>query len=381
MSRTAWTQRFSERMQGADMAAELFLPIGNTDWKDGRWRVRTGERAETRTDITGVRLLPADPARENLAPERQVQGDLVNLIATLRKVRALEGGGGLVLSKQVLRANQGGTARVRFGLDAAAADDAAASQTSYRRIRSAIRRSRLVVEHPCTFDPATGLAGLEQWGSEVRLRRRRRPWWLLLLPLLLLLFLLDDSAPAEEPEEFFGVPIETTSLVILLDKSSSMAAHFESVRTEARRVLQRMIDAGDGYHCNIIAYDARAVPAFDEIAPVDAESATRLRGFLDRLRAGGGTNLRSGLEAAAVQVKKHGQPTTLLILTDAQDGSIRQMLGDNPGVLDKFDGVRIVGNALTPRLFGTSADADPQNRYEQDLADLAKAFNGRFGPQ
>ena len=365
------------------MSAELFFPLGCSEWKDGRLELRRAERAEAFTDITGVRLWPADPRREDLVPERQVQGDLVNLVASLRKLRAVEGGEGVVLSRRFLKASPGterALTRVRFGLEDRAADEVAASRASHRGIRRAIARSRLVVDHPKErFDPATGLAGLEQWSSSVRLRRRR-PWWLLLLPLLLALCLLDGDAPADEPERFFGVPIETTSLVILLDKSSSMAPYFGAVRAEARRVLDAMGKAGDGRFCNVIAYDAAAAPAFPEIRPVDGASRAELEAFLDRLRAGGGTNLRSGMEAAAAQVAAHGKPTTLLVLTDAEDGSIRQMLAGKDELLAKFNGVRIIGNALTPRLFAPGADAAPQTPEERALATLSTEFHGRFGP-
>jgi hypothetical protein len=369
-------------MRRSDMSAELFLPLGNAEWKGRRWDIRRGERVQTDTDITGVRLRPADPRGEDLAPERQVQGDLVNLVATLRKLRAVDGGDGVVLSRRFLTARPGGEShltRVRFGLEDRRADDVAAARASHRRIRKAIAKSRLVVQHPKErFDANTGLDGLERWGAAVRLRRRRR-WWLALLPLLLLLLLLLPDAPAAEPERFFGVPIETSSLVILLDKSSSMAPHFGAVRDEARRVLGRMIDAGGDRWCNVIAYDAGAKPAFDGLRRVDDASSVELHAFLDRLRAGGGTNLRAGVEAAAEQVAAHGKPTTLLILTDAQDNSIQQMLAAKQDVLDRFQGVRIVGHALTPRLFGERADAHPQTPQERGLARLSAAFHGRFG--
>jgi len=384
LPRAEWNERFRERMRRSDMSAELFLPAGNAEWKKGRWAIRRGERVEADTDITGVRLRPADPRGEDLAPERQVQGDLVNLVGTLRKLRAVDGGEGVVLSRRFLTArpaNETHLTRVRFGLEDRAKDDVAAARASHRRIRKAIARSRLVVQHPKErFDPRTGLDGLERWGAAVRLRRRR-PWWLALLPLLLLLLLLwPDDAPAAEPERFFGVPIQTSSLVILLDKSSSMAPHFAAVRAEARRVLGRMAGAGEGRYCNVIAYDAGAKPAFDAIRPVDADTTEKLHAFLDGLQAGGGTNLRAGVEAAAAQVAKLGKPTTLLILTDAQDHSIQQMLAEKQDVLDRFQGVRIVGNALTPRLFGDAKDARPQTPHERGLASLSAAFHGRFGP-
>jgi len=382
VTRTAWNRRFQERMARSDMSAELFFPLGHAEWKDGRWTVRRDERTETRTELTGVRLRPADPRGEDLAPERQVQGDLADLVGTLRRVRAIEGGGGLVLSSRFLRAKQkDGDAfrRVRFGLDdlGPKGDDVAAARASHRRIRRAVRKSGLAVERPRRFDPDTGLAGLEEWAGRVRLRRRRRLWpWLLPLLLLLLPFLKPDLVRAER---FFGVAIETQSLVILLDKSSSMGQHFAAVQGEARNVLTRMAGSGAAHFFNVIAYDQRAHPAFGELRRVDGDAERELAGFLAGLRAGGGTNLRAGLEEAARQVAAHGRPATLLILTDAQDASIEGMLADTDGLLEKFSGVGVVGNALTPRLFGTDGNASPENRHEQDLAALAEALDGRFG--
>ncbi len=368
----------------SDMSAELFFPIGNSDWKDGRWIVRRGERGETRTDITGVRLRPADPRGEDLVPEGQVRTDLVNLVATLRKARGIEGGSGLVLSSRMLRRRQtdGDTLhRIRFGLQdtgSTGEDSAVAARACHRRIRRAVSRSGLVVEHPRRFDSETGLAGLETWAGQVRLRRRRR-WWLWLLPLLLLLIPL-WKPDLVRPERFFGVAIETRSLVILLDKSSSMGTHFGAVQGEARRVLTSMAGADAAHFCNVIAYDQHAHPALPGLRAVDADCEKQLAQFLSRLRAGGGTNLRAGLEEAARQVAQHGRPTTLLILTDAQDSSIQQMLADKDSLLARFAGVGIVGNALTPRLFGKDGEARPVDGHEKNLAALAEALHGRFGP-
>jgi hypothetical protein len=394
--------RFRERMSRTDVAAELFFPIGGAQWRTGRYSMARKERGGARTEIAGVRFQAADPTGEDRAPERQCQADVVNLVGSVARLRAEPGLESVVLSNQTMRIRQpapGSGSRVKFGLRAGAgerfADDRAAAAECHRRIVRAVRRSGLVVEHPRRFAAESGMEGLRAWGSELRLRRRRRPWWLL-LPLLLLLLLLpvprSAGAEAPAPERFFGVPIATESLLVLVDKSGSMQAHFAAVRAEAKRLLARIEASGDARWANVVAYDQAAHSALPGLAAVDAGTSRSLLAFLDGLAAGGGTHLRAGIEEAARQVAEHGRPTTLVILTDGQDGSIRAMLQQMDPVLARFAGVSIVGHAVTPRFFrsrpgdgppapGSSAGPLPADQAERDLSELAERLHGRFGPE
>jgi len=366
------------------MAPELFFPTDAASWRPGgRYSLPRSERHGARTEISGVRLHAADPTGEDPGPERQCQADVVNLVATVQRLRSVPGLGNVVLSRETLRSRQPGRrgVRVKFGLlcDPAGrhAGEEEAARRCHRRIVGAIRKAGLVVEHPRRFAGQGGFGGLERWGSELRLRRRCRPWWLLLfLPLLLLLFLRREGGTADAA--FFGVPIGTTSVVLLVDKSSSMGAHFPALRAEARRVLQRMRAADGTHYAEIVAYDAGARAALGGLREVDAKTSEALEAFLDGLQAGGGTNLQAGLREAARLVAKHDRPTTLVILTDGRDGSIAPMLAD-PELLRGFGGVKVVGHALTPRLFGDTGDPAPVDDAERNLEGLAARMGGRFG--
>lgn len=372
---TAVEQRFRERIGQSDFSDELFFPAGLSAWEDGRYRLKRAERGGARTRISGVRFLPA--AAEDKEPERQCRRDVVQLVEGVTHLRAVEGYEDVVLGDTL---RHGG--RTKFGLERGRPDDPGAARACHRRIRRAIGRAGLAIEHPREFDPAQGMDGLHAWASELRLRRRRRiPPWLLLLPLLLLLLLLDWGDVTGPAERFFGVPIETSSLIVLVDKSNSMTPHFPVVQAEAKNVLQRMLSSGDKHFANVIAYDQAARSALDGMREVSDATLEALMGFLDGLASGGGTNLRAGLVEAAAQVARHEQPTTLVILTDGQDASIRAMLARSSELLKQFQGVEIVGNALTPRLFGGGGDPAPRNDAEEGLRDLAAALNGRFGPE
>ena len=74
---------FRRRMLASDIADELFLPLAVAEWRDGAFRLKRGERRFARTEITGVRYLAADPARENPEPERAVQTDFHRLLQSL----------------------------------------------------------------------------------------------------------------------------------------------------------------------------------------------------------------------------------------------------------------------------------------------------------
>jgi len=380
-------QRFRSRMEQSDIASELFFPAAHAYWHEGRYRLRRGALHEARSPFSGVRLLPSDPQTDEHSGERQCQKDVASLVQSVARLRSSPGLEGLVLSREILRcALPNGTAgvRVKFGLQVDARgrylNEVDAARECHRRITSAIRRSGLIVVHPRKFDPQGGMSALDEWASELRLRRRRPCWPLLglLLPLLALPLLGRSCSTAEA---FFGVPIETHNLLLVLDKSSSMEPHFAQVQAEAATTLQEMLRARGKRYADIIAYDTRAVSALGGLTEVDAVTAQRLDQFLSGLRAGGGTRLRAGIEQAAREVAAHEQPTTLVILTDGKDESVPEMLADLAPLLGLFRDVAIAGNVLTPRQFSRQGDNVPVNAEEARLQELARALHGRFGPR
>lgn len=378
--------RLRRRLRDPDIAHELFFPADHAAWQDGRYSLKRKKTGQVRSQITGVRLHEWDRTRRDPTPEKQCQADVGNLVHAVSLLRREPGLEGLVLSRDFLRCRQAEKTRgrrIRFGLRAPERErfqeDKAAARTCHRRIVRAVKKSGYIVEHPPSFDPKSGMAGLEDWGRQIKLRRRKRLWpWF--LPLLLLFF-IPKCEELVESGDFFGIAIETRSLLVVVDKSSSMQKYFAPVKAEAARVLKEMKDQGGESYANLITYDNQAQSTLGGLQRVDDAVIDKLTERLDGLRAGGGTNLRSAIEQAAKEVGEHGKPTTLVILTDGEDGSIRQMLQDMDGIRGLFKDVKVVGNTLTPRLFGTRGAATPASPAEQALTDFAKEMKGRFGPE
>ncbi|MEM7200119.1 MAG: vWA domain-containing protein [Planctomycetota bacterium] len=388
----SWTdfddERWRRRMQRSDIAAELFIPLNHGDWTKAKFRLIRGEGAQAKTGITGVRFLAADPRGESLEPERAVQNDFHRLVDSLITLRREPDWQRLCLSRETFRTTRGFGAvpRRQFGIvrggDAKLESDTECAKRSYAAIRTAIRRAGFIVLDPKTrFDASTGLVGLRGWVDQLRLRKRRRWWlWLLLLPLLLLI-------PKCEAAEFFGARIETRSFVLVIDRSSSMREHFEALRREASRLLADLAQRA-GVYANVISYCGSAESCLGDLQPIDESTRPRLEQFLRELGPGGGTVLQNALDLAGEEIVRHQRPTTLIVLTDAEDSSIASMIADRAGTTARFGEVETKSIALTPRLFrpqGASraeperGAAVPRDETEQRFAELAELLGGRFG--
>lgn len=375
-------ERWRQRMQRSDIADELFMPLVHGDWNAAKFRVVKGEKSRAKTRITGVRYLAADPKGENLEPERAVQIDFHRLVDSLMKLRREPEFGRLCLSKETFRTSAlfGGPQRRQFGIvrggDAKLESDEECARRSYAAIRKSIRRAGFVVLEPTeAFAAGSGLVGLRDWVDRLRLRKRRMWWlWLLLLPLLFLLPKCEANA------EFFGAPIETDSFILLIDRSTSMQPHFGKLRAEAFRLLDEITKRGRDIHADIVSYCGSAASCLGAIRLVDDSTRPRLEQFLHDLEPGGGTQLRNAIDLAAREIAQHERPTTLIVLTDAQDSSIAPMARDRDGTLAGFAGVEIHSIAMTPRLFGPSATATvPQDEHEREFEGLAEILGGYFG--
>jgi hypothetical protein len=373
--------RWRARMQQADIADELFLPLDHSTWVDARFRLLRGAKARARTRITGVRFAAADPERQNLEPERAVQTDFHRLVDSLIRLRREPAWRRLCLSGETFRTSPGRDPlpRRQFGLLRAENprldSDPECARRSHAAILRAIRQQGFVVTDPVEpFRPDLGLLGLRDWVDRLRLRRRRTAWpWLLLLAPLLWL------ARCEATPRFFSARIETASFLLVVDRSSSMEPHFELLRTEAQRLLGSMIDRGTAY-ADVISYCGEAASCLGGIREVDGTTRPQLEGFLRDLQPGGGTRLAEALEIAAAEVRRHERPTTLIVLTDAEDATIPSLLADPDGTLAAFGGVEIRTVALTPRLFGPDAPAAaPHDAHERAFAALAALLGGRLG--
>ncbi|MDW8267147.1 MAG: vWA domain-containing protein [Gemmataceae bacterium] len=390
---------FQEVLNRPTIAKEFFLPLERAGWEGEVYTLGRGQ--PLRPSISGVRLQEPDRNKQDSAREKACQIDLTALVKSIMEMRRTTALAGVVLSPEVQvgrDASQPGCKRIIFGLacpaDGRFKSDEAAVAECHRQILHGITRAGFVVEHPKMFDPKTGFKGLLAWTNDVRLRRRLvplSPWTLLLLALLLLplLFLAAPRggtrvtvATVKSPADFFGMAVETSSFLIVVDKSGSMAPYFSAVQAEVKRMLNDMLQSDQGVHyVDLIIYDSEAKSALGRMERLTPEIAGRLAAYLDQLQAGGGTLLEKAVELAAQEVRRHGQKTTLLILTDGEDQSLQSMIQGKEQVKGRFGGVEVTMHTTTPRLFKPGANPNPVNVHEKLLRDFSQTFNGRFGPQ
>ena len=112
---------------------------------------------------------------------------------------------------------------------------------------------------------------------------------------------------------FFGIPVHGQRVVFLIDISGSMqAAHplpqhhtstgrgIESTRLGAAKVeLIRAIEGlPEDAHFNVIAFESRIDPLFNEMQPANSRVRSRVRDRVARLHASGGTNIWGALKSA-----------------------------------------------------------------------------------
>jgi hypothetical protein len=367
---------------------EFFLPADRARWVGRRYTLGRWAARALRPHNTGVRLQEPYASGPGQTPEVDTQNDLGKLIASVAELRKVTELAGAVLSRETLVGNQQGTMpgkRIQFGLkcpaDGRYLDEKAAARECYRALRWGLFWSGYAVEHPTTgFDPSTGLAGLAAWARTVLLRRRQidRRWLLVLVPLLFVWLGVRGCLP--NPATFFGITVDTASLIVLYDKSASMEVYLAQVRDESRKLLEERSQRSGEQFADLIAYDQEAASALDGLRPVTPDSIKKITGFLNSLIPGGRTNLEAAIDLAAEEVSHHGRKTTLLVFTDGDDKSIPKMLRDKDKILAKFKGVPITVHAVTPRLLKPGADPRPLTTDEKNLRDFCKAFNGQFGP-
>ena len=223
-------------------------------------------------------------------------------------------------------------------------------------------------------------------GPPQKARRFDRRWLLLLLlPLLLLCLWPLTCYPKKDklacPEELLGMEVETESFLIIVDVSPSMKPHFDKMKAEAKRLIAACRKRPGKSYANVISFANDADSALKGIKELDDATADELNKYLDNMKVRGGTRLKSAMDVACDEVKKHGKETTLLILTDGEDGTIKGMIADKDGIKKSLGGVPIRANTTHPRLFDGTGDPKPQSDWEKGMADFSSTFNGRFGPK
>ena len=179
-----------------DIASEFFFPVDRATWREQqkRYFIKREDRRSVRSSIGGVRFQAANLAEPGSRTEIDCQHDFVRLVQSLMILRKQPELSGIVLSQDVLLQKQrGGTKgkRAKFGLalpsDGRFLNDVDAARENHRRIVRAIQGAGFSVIDPTgRFEPRTGMDGLQEWASNLRLGKRRNYWWILLLFVLLI---------------------------------------------------------------------------------------------------------------------------------------------------------------------------------------------------
>ncbi|KAA1257971.1 von Willebrand factor type A domain protein [Rubripirellula obstinata] len=372
--------RFATAMQKPNFDAELFFPLDRSAWVGDHYQLNESARKKV-VKNSGVRFQDTTSEDDSSRPREQVQWDMSHVVSSLMQLRSSPGMESVVVSRDCVRSrDKNKVDRIKFGLtcDDAFVDESTAAKATHANFIKVIHKSGFRVEHPKQFDPATGMNGLLAWAKELSLKKKwRPPWWWYFIPLLFLLLWLRGC---DSGGEFIGIPVETKSLVIIIDQSSSMDPYMQQVRDEAKQLLSRWENTYTSHYINVIAYNDNATSALGDLQVVDQKTADRLNGFLDTLQMSGGTKLESAIDVASEEIARHDRPVTAIVLTDGEDNSIGSMLQQIQTVKDKFNGVDVTVKTCTPRLFN-GGDPTPVTPAENGLKDFATQFGGSFGSE
>ncbi len=100
------------------MSPAMFLPSDRAQWMDGYYTLGKKSDPLPAGEFTGIRLQVPDSRNVNTTLERNVQGDLVSLVQSLRKLRSSNAdlASTVLSSERVINKDRSGVPRVRFGL-------------------------------------------------------------------------------------------------------------------------------------------------------------------------------------------------------------------------------------------------------------------------
>ncbi|MCC5850348.1 MAG: VWA domain-containing protein [Verrucomicrobia bacterium] len=383
-------------LRDADNADQYFVKQSQGEWVKtlgGVSFLTTKTMGENLNAISGTRLQACDPKGNDLSLETQTQYDLHQAVKGVRSIRKeVPGAGGAVFGKGqgFVRNGRGGkcSSRVVYGLTIPNSkkqlEETLAAKSCYRRIKQSIRRSGLKVLEPKKFEYSSGMVGLETWTQSVKLGKLIRwPWYLLLL---LLLFFIPTCVRENGSALARDLPrVETSGYLLILDKSGSMDTVLDLARDYKINMIQDLRPAGMTrrrvQYINVITYNHEAESALGGLRPLNHDTAEELNHFLRSQQASGGTVLLEAMQQAAHEVQSYGSPTTIHIVTDAIDGSIPVLLENVEDLKQSFGGIPVTIHATSPRsIFEPSvSEKGPSNPFEQQLDELVRHFNGRFG--
>jgi hypothetical protein len=141
-----------------------------------------------------------------------------------------------------------------------------------------------------------------------------------------------DDGPAEEGGEqptdrprFYGIPLPTGPFVLLLDSSGSMGEDDDDGHPLINRVKARVAEVLDALEpqerFNVVFFAEKADALSRHLLVATPGEVRRAKRFVDRVRAGGGTNLGAGLREAL----RDPDVTDVILLSDGRPsrGTIR----------------------------------------------------------
>lgn len=374
---------FREIIDRPNVAKEFFLPENRASWVMERYTLGKGDRSSIKPSISGVRLQERDPNQVRGFRETAVQSDFRRLVQSVSEVRKHEPFVGTVLSDEhVLGVDPGIAAckRVVFGLacpdNGQFRDDVAAAAECHRQILHAIERGGYRLEPGPDFDPRQGMRGLADWADKVRLEKRWEfnPRWLWFLPLLLLLFLPLTCRRSEVPTESF---------IILVDRSN-ITPKMARLRADVKQFLEESvkIHGPRNSYANVIFYDGEPESVLPGIRPLDSGNLATVKDAIDRVQIGGGTRLDRAMTMAAQEIKDHGKKTTLLVLTDGEEDTIRKLKAARDAMMKSGGGPSGGGGGGGGGGGNNSGgggpkgdhEPNPQIKLDQDLLDRTKAL-------
>src|SRR5262249_51824729 len=127
-------------------------------------------------------------------------------------------------------------------------------------------------------------------------------------------FALALAAPAAP-----ATAVAAKDVTLVIDRSGSMTGEpIEHAKAAAADMI-RLLHAGD--RVNVIAFSDEVAPLFQAPVALDADSRTRAIGFVERLRAGGGTDIARALTTAITAqaaAREPGRPRVIVFMTDGQ---------------------------------------------------------------
>lgn len=151
-------------------------------------------------------------------------------------------------------------------------------------------------------------------------------------------------------------------LVIMLDKSGSMGGEAMIQAKEAVRFAIDRLKIGDMF--NIIAFDSTPNPLFTQSEPVTSDSLRRASNFINRINAGGGTEMSAALNIALPHNLEQQLPLRQVIfITDGAVGNEQALM------------MKIHQDLGKSRLFTVGIGSAPNSFF---MTEAAEAGRGTF---